>query len=519
MRHTQKIARLLPVAAMLVAAEGLAQDTMDRRDRTREPQDATRRVTPMERAGDRSAAARPASVIKSSDIIGADVTNEQGEDLGNVDELMIDTDRGRVAYAVLSFGGFMGVGDKLFALPWESLTAAPGTNQFYLNVDKAQLKNAPGFDKDNWPDMANEQWNRDIYTHYQRDPYWENEGNWDREPGDGVDRKLGANNDQMTGQPRRDMDRDGGIGREPGDGVDRKLGRDNDVRTAPGERGMDRDRDMNRRVPADRNAVMAFNLAKASDLVGADVENLQDEDLGEIDALAIDSTGGRVTYAVVGVGGFLGIGEQMIAVPWSALRRGDEADQFVLDIDRERLEAAPRFARNQWPDMNDRTWGEPVHRYYGVDPYWDLDNWDREPGDGIDRKLGANNDVRTGRRSLGWGRDDQYWTMYNRDRERSITGTVTRIDRASPMGEMSEGLQATLRTEQGETMIVNLGPAWYLDNQDIEIRQNDRLEVKGSTATIAGKQVFIASEIEKDGDTLRLRHEDGTPAWSGWKRR
>lgn len=75
---------------------------------------------------------------------------------------MIDLESGRVAYAVLSFGGFLGMGDKLFAIPWSSLA----------NVDKELLKAAPGFDKDHWPNMADHTWGAKVYTYYGAKPYW-----------------------------------------------------------------------------------------------------------------------------------------------------------------------------------------------------------------------------------------------------------------------------------------------------------------------------------------------------------
>lgn len=85
---------------------------------------------------------------------------------------MLDTEYGRVAYAVLSFGGFLGLGDKLFAIPWDSLELNTEEKCFYLNVDKEQLENAPGFDKDNWPNFADNQWRTDIYSYYSAEPYW-----------------------------------------------------------------------------------------------------------------------------------------------------------------------------------------------------------------------------------------------------------------------------------------------------------------------------------------------------------
>lgn len=86
---------------------------------------------------------------------------------------MIDVEQGRIAYAVLSFGGFMGVGDKLFAIPWNALRVNTQEHKFVLEADKNTLEAAPGFDKDNWPDMADQSWGSDIHLYYGQQPYWE----------------------------------------------------------------------------------------------------------------------------------------------------------------------------------------------------------------------------------------------------------------------------------------------------------------------------------------------------------
>jgi hypothetical protein len=80
---------------------------------------------------------------------------------------------GRVAYAVLSFGGILKMGNKLFAIPWQALGIDSQNKQFILNVDKTRLENATGFDKDNWPDMANPTFGTTVYQHYGYKPYWE----------------------------------------------------------------------------------------------------------------------------------------------------------------------------------------------------------------------------------------------------------------------------------------------------------------------------------------------------------
>jgi sporulation protein YlmC with PRC-barrel domain len=112
-------------------------------------------------------------VLRTKDINGDRVRNAAGEDLGKIEELVIDVNTGRVAYAVLSFGGILKMGNKLFAIPWQALGIDSENKQFILNVDKTRLENATGFDKDNWPDMANPTFGTTVYQHYGYKPYWE----------------------------------------------------------------------------------------------------------------------------------------------------------------------------------------------------------------------------------------------------------------------------------------------------------------------------------------------------------
>jgi len=111
-------------------------------------------------------------VLAADTVVGDQVVNLQNENLGKIEHLMIDLESGRVAYAVLSFGGFLGMGDKLFAIPWSALALDPDDHKFILNVDKELLKAAPGFDKDHWPNMADYAWRSKVFTYYSAKPYW-----------------------------------------------------------------------------------------------------------------------------------------------------------------------------------------------------------------------------------------------------------------------------------------------------------------------------------------------------------
>ncbi len=240
---------------------------------------------------------------KASEVIGSKVQNLAGEDLGKVEELVIDPGTGSIEYAVLSFGGFLGMGDKLFAIPFTLLKAAPVTDNgrlehFTLDVDKAKMEKAPGFPKNNWPDIHAPTWRSDI------DKYF------------GVTRETRAA---------------GAI---------------------------------------DENK--EFVLVKVSELLGDDVYNTTDDDLGDIKEIVVDPQRSRATYFVLTSGGFLGLGDKLFAIPWDELDivQKDKKLRSVLKIDKARLEKSPEFKEGDWTLMSDPTYVKSVYDYYGCPCYW-----------------------------------------------------------------------------------------------------------------------------------------------------
>jgi sporulation protein YlmC with PRC-barrel domain len=252
----------------------------------------------------------PPSVCLSRDLVGMKVVSPLGDDLGKIEDVVVHPG-GETSYVVLSFGGWMGMGDKLFAMPWSVLervergaTAKDGERSLVLPLDKERLKSAPGFDKSKWPAMANADWTRDIDAFY-----------------------LGA-------------------------------------------------ADPNATKPVEAAARTSVITWKLSDLEGAPVENSGGEKVGDIKGLAIDAHG-RVNYAVLSVGGFLGIGDRLIAVPWDAMKfslTGDKGDTKVITLSatKEQLAKAPEFknGKDDRAAMCDEAWITRVHEYFSCPPYW-----------------------------------------------------------------------------------------------------------------------------------------------------
>ena len=116
----------------------------------------------------------PGPEIMDADTLqGDNVVNSAGEDLGEIKAIMLDVAAGKIAYAVLSFGGFLGMGNKLFAVPWSALTMDAEEKRFILDVPKERLENAPGFDENRWPSMADPTWATELHDYYDVRPYWE----------------------------------------------------------------------------------------------------------------------------------------------------------------------------------------------------------------------------------------------------------------------------------------------------------------------------------------------------------
>lgn len=99
-------------------------------------------------------------------LIGDHIHNMQNEHLGTVKEIMLDMQTGRISYVVMASGGVLTIGEKLFAVPWEALALDPANHQLRLNIAKERIEAAPGFDKDNWPDMANDAWATEVHSYY-----------------------------------------------------------------------------------------------------------------------------------------------------------------------------------------------------------------------------------------------------------------------------------------------------------------------------------------------------------------
>jgi sporulation protein YlmC with PRC-barrel domain len=248
-------------------------------------------------------------VCRSTKMIGMQVKNAKGEKIGEVDDLVVDKGEGVVAYGILSFGGFLGIGEKLFAIPYGNLKRS-GDDAVVVDLTKEQLENAPSFPKDAWPKFDRTYGER-VHAHYKSTPYWQSD------------------------------------------------------KTATETKALGRD-------ALDAEHLRDHGMCRATHAIGMDVEDTAGKNLGAVDELVIDDANGRIVYAVLSFGGFLGVGDKLFAIPWHALKpSARDLDKLILDVPKDKLKEAPGFDKKSWPDMADRRWGLDIHKYYGQEPYWD----------------------------------------------------------------------------------------------------------------------------------------------------
>jgi sporulation protein YlmC with PRC-barrel domain len=306
-------------AASILAFSALAQETTNSATGAAEYSDQT--------VAHGTRAERPGCGKKASDLIGMEVKNNQNEKLGKVNDLAVDVESGRIVYVILSTGGLMGIGDTLHAVPPGALHHDVASKTLQLDADKEKLNAAPKFEMAKWTECCNSNQVAEVYSQYGQQPYC----------------SSGHKKDASKTVTSRNADGTWG--------KDRIVGENE----------------------ASKSWAHLSVVQKASKVIGTPVKNLQDEKLGKVENLMVDLSAGRIVAVVISSGGFIGIGDELSAVPPSALRFNTERDTLQLDASKETLAATPHFKANQWPDFSQPSYASDVYSAYKIEPYFATD--------------------------------------------------------------------------------------------------------------------------------------------------
>jgi len=274
----------------------------------------------------------------ASDLIGKEVRNSQNESLGKVSDLIVSLDSGRVPYGIIAHGGALGVGRTKTAVPVSDLQCSTDHKTVMLSATKEELKAASKSCPATWPHGRSEEWTRSIDGFYGQPSAF---AHW--------------SSARDSKQYVRDVnDKDGAV---------RYNSRDGTLFGATNE------------------------FATASDIIGKEVRNANDESLGKVSDLVVSLDSGRVPYAIIAHGGALGVGRTKTAVPISEIQYSSDGKSFLMSATKEELKAASKIFPDTWPRGRNTEWSRHVDGFYGQPSAFANWRFERDPLDGsLDRK-------------------------------------------------------------------------------------------------------------------------------------
>lgn len=415
-RVSWMVGALLPLVAGIAGAANINST----QPQTNQPIQQDQQVAP---TPEQTAQFQP-KLERARNLIGAKIVDDKGERLGTVADIVLTPNRDAISYAVLSHGGTWGMGDKYFAVPWSQFSFRPGetAGQGILvlkNVTNADLDKAPGFDKNHWPTVANENW-LGIERGSTMAP---SGGAAAQAPRPSVEERTGTvpespqSRAPMATEPRSEQDQSAAPGISP-------------------ERGMRADTGYGAGRPID------IERLRLSKLMGTDVRNLQNENLGKLDNVMIDVNQGKLAYGIVAIrSGFLGLNKDFVAVPWSALDWAGQPGIARLDADKQTLTAIA-FDKDNFPNLADPQYSRQLFERFHATPYWEGQSLGFIPGQenrsvtppssgerkapncGMTAPSAAPNSAATG--MINYKDKDKHALSYNPNTVETIRGTVTK---------------------------------------------------------------------------------------------
>ncbi len=325
---------------------------------------------------------------KASDLVGMDVKNQQDVKLGTVKDLALDVESGRIVQVILASGGFVGIGEKLSAVPPGALHHDVNQDVLHLNVSQEQWDSAPAFEMSKWAESSNADQLSAVYGRYGQESALEFVENADsklegrrndRQANRGDHSGIGGQR-EIAGQ-RNEAERSRLGSRtdamEQAGSDSRQDAKDSSAIAASPSGEASRDKDQASSSIQSQSMIPASRLSqlqKATDLIGMAVENRQAEKLGDVNDILVDLPSGRILAVIISSGGFLGLGDELSAVPPAALSfTTTERDTLQLDVTKDTLSKAPHFKANQWPDFAEAGTAGSVYQAYKVQPYFSAD--------------------------------------------------------------------------------------------------------------------------------------------------
>ncbi len=255
-----------------------------------------------------------------------------------------------------------------------------------------------------------------------------------------------------------------------------------------------------------------INAFRVDKIIDSGVINLDGKSIGTIDDLVIDIDTGNIMYGVLEFGGFMGFGDKLFAVPWRSLTAVPTEGIFILDQSKAKLEKAPGFDKDNWPDLGDRRWGAGIYEFYRH--HAPTRRTPAPPATPQNQKI-----HRGYLPYRGYAREpyqypgvwqNAYGNLFDPKKIETVSGEIVKV-------EYFEEARLIVYTDAKKPVLVALGPTGYLENQPNVLRPGNRVTVTGSKVIVDDTPLLIATDIKEGNEELQLRDNAGHPLWIGWK--
>ena len=463
---------------------------------TRQQKDVQKEYGQKEGRAEKMSHDKMAGLETINKLMDKDITNSQGESLGSVEEVILDSNNDRVAYIILS------VDDNLHPIPFTAFKKSG--DQCMIDITKDQLKSAPKIDSldvDDLQQLSSTDFRKNVSSFYSKQmsshqQKWEK---WEKESGTQERLERGSQRMQEGMESGQERMEQGAQRIEEGVETGQQAIRQGTTGAQGTQQRSARDTERSQqRMAQPFDTESSMQLYKASDVIGLDVQNMQGDQIASIDDIVVETHYGTIAYGLVSYGGVVGIGDEIAAVPWASLEITPDQDFAKLDATQEQLSLAA-VDEDNIAQLSESDFARQIHDNFQAEPYWEVFGF--APGQTSEQFAQT------------WGPDSAYNRNFKPDNMQTVSGTIRSVGSFSPARDASRGLSLNVQTDKGESITVYAGPRDFAMKQNLDLTSGQKVTVTGSKTTVNDKDVIMASELKVGDKTLKLRDEQGKPLW------
>ena len=256
--------------------------------------------------------------------------------------------------------------------------------------------------------------------------------------------------------------------------------------------------------------INAFRIDK---IIGSGVINLEGKRIGTIRDLVINIDTGRIEYAALEFGGFMGFGDKLFAAPWQSLTAVPADGIFIIDQSEKRLKKAPGFDKNNWPDVNDKSWGAGIYEFYRH--HLPQRQASATPSGPVRQQVQNSYRTYPGYAVAPYTYSSVWVNVYEKlfdpKKIESVTGEILKV-------EFNGGLRLVIYSDAKKPVLAALGPNEYFAGEEKLLRPGDKITVTGSRVIVDDTPILIATKVQEGNEQLKIRDNEGHPLWMGWQR-